>query len=86
MAVHLLISCAVIDHRLGTAAEQTIGTGLRSLYRSVQDRSFNTVPLTQPFSFARLIELVENLQQQFNKPTSVEASVTRLLMQRLPKS
>ena len=40
MAVHLLISCAVIDHRLGSQAERTIGLGLRSLYRSVQGWKF----------------------------------------------
>jgi len=58
-SVHLLISCAVIDHKLGSSASDLIGSGIRDLFMDIHQRSYHSIPLTLPFSFTEIQSVVQ---------------------------
>ena len=53
MGVHLVISCAVIDHKLGHDAHNIIGLGLKELFLNIQQNSYHNLPLTHQFSLRK---------------------------------
>ena len=60
MAVNLLVSCAVVRNKLGEQAAKQIGVGLQKLFEDIQIRSFEQLEPSQPFSFANIIEYLQD--------------------------
>ena len=58
VAVNLVISCAVVDYKLGDKAGDQIGEGCRDMFSKVQEASFDKLPDTEPFSFKNLFESI----------------------------
>ena len=56
LALNLIVSCAVINHKQGASAEENIGEGCRLTYKTVHDASYHQLPSSQSFSFATLFD------------------------------
>jgi len=76
-SVHLLISCAVINHKLGSSASEKIGSGLRTLFLSIYRNSYQHIPVIQPFEFTEVRKVVEAYinSSQCNDPADDVAEV-----------
>ena len=51
-----MVSCAVINYKLGQQAESMIGKGCRKMFVKVQEASFGKLADTEPFYFKKLFE------------------------------
>ena len=58
LGVNLVVSCAVVEHKMGDKAGAGIGEGCRDIYRRVQAASFDKLSDTEPFSFSTLFESI----------------------------
>ena len=67
VGVHLVISCAVVDHKLGKEAEFSIGYGLQDLYYNIHQHSYHHLPLTTQFSFAEVLNIVNGYVESVPK-------------------
>ena len=56
LALNLIVSCAVINHKQGASAEEYIGEGCRLTYKTVHDASYHHLPSSQSFSFSTLFD------------------------------
>ena len=58
VGVNLLISCAVINIKLGF--NPPIGSGLQDLYFNIHNNSFHHLTALQPFSFKGILKVVDS--------------------------
>jgi len=58
VAVNMVVSCAVVDYKLGDKAVDQIGEGCRDVFGRVKEASFHNIPDTEPFSFNNIFESV----------------------------
>ena len=56
VGVNLVVSCAVVDYKLGAGAGANIGEGCRDVFGKVQEASFHKLSDTEHFSFNKLFE------------------------------